>query len=69
MDRKFQFIALPGNKQITKPEALLFVDATGCYYAGERLTEPEVELLRITHKVSEIIWEGRQRYAHATRNV
>ncbi|MBA4058390.1 MAG: hypothetical protein C0490_26970 [Marivirga sp.] len=69
MERKFQSIGHSGNKKITKPEALVFVDNTGSYYAGELLTDPEVEQLRNTHKVSEIIWEGRQRYARAARGI
>lgn len=60
MDSNVQSIGHSGNKQTAKPEALLFVDNTGNYYAGALLTDPEVEQLRNTHKVSEIILDGRQ---------
>lgn len=69
MNSKVQLFGHPVNKQITRPEALLFIDNTGNYYAGALLTDWEVEQLRNTHKVSEIIWDGRQTLCASTLKV
>jgi hypothetical protein len=58
MNRKPNSIGGRKNNLINQPEALLFVDNSGTYYAGELLTNPQVEQLRRTHKISEIIWES-----------
>jgi hypothetical protein len=63
MNRQLQPYGHSGGDEITKPDALLVVDSTGSYYAGERLSDREVEQLRFTHKVSEIIWGEQMRIA------